>query len=451
MNVDAISHRRRRPGLGLILAGVLLNPWFVGYVASSDHSIDDPFFKMIILFVDVLLIGVGLTLLIRRRPIDRRKVLFRCTAVLLSLVFVEVLLHAVHFVMQSGRDDSHPVTRLPFIRDKAWVKGLADEILDVTRNDGFAYHSLLGWTAKEYHGTHVNVDARGLRKTWNPIFPPEKKVATIYMFGGSTTWGMWARDDQTVPSHLSRWLHEHGHEFIVYNYGNLAYTATQEWVHLILLLKQGHRPDYVLSYDGVNDVYGAYESGAAGSRLNVFGMRNKFGADDSPFQLLRVGLRGLLAEHSMIYHYISRINAILSPPSVYWEAAAGYDDGRLKTLAGEIADHYASSHELLDHLSKAYGFEYLSFWQPVAFTEDQLLEEEKKTDVRMDDPALGKLYRYVRKALKTKSLPNHHDIADALKDRAGNCYVDYCHLCEEGNAAVAERIGRIFTSKFSQQ
>ncbi len=44
-------------------------------------------------------------------------------------------------------------------------------------------------------------------------------------------------------------------------------------VRLVLLLREGHRPDYVIFYDGANDVYAAYQAGRAGAVQNTDRMR----------------------------------------------------------------------------------------------------------------------------------------------------------------------------------
>src|SRR5262249_7649743 len=71
----------------------------------------------------------------------------------------------------------------------------------------------------------------------------------VYFFGGSTMWGLGVRDDLTIPSQFAAatgiWSE---------NFAEMSYTAHQSLMLLVQLLQDGHRPDVVVFYDGVNDV-----------------------------------------------------------------------------------------------------------------------------------------------------------------------------------------------------
>ena len=47
----------------------------------------------------------------------------------------------------------------------------------------------------------------------------------------------------------------------VVNFGESGFVSTQGVIQLILELQSGNIPDLVIFYDGVNDVYAAYQSG----------------------------------------------------------------------------------------------------------------------------------------------------------------------------------------------
>jgi hypothetical protein len=64
------------------------------------------------------------------------------------------------------------------------------------------------WRRLPFEGRFINVDERGLRRTWNPAASPEDRA--VWVFGGSTVWGTGVRDDHTIPSELSRLLAEAG-------------------------------------------------------------------------------------------------------------------------------------------------------------------------------------------------------------------------------------------------
>ena len=445
------EHPYRGLGIAFVVAGILLNEWIVGYLFSSDGTVDAPVLKAVIWIADIALVLLGLLLFVRREPLDRRQVLFRCWAVALSLVVLECGLRVVDFVAERRREEPQPEhLRSPF-RDKEWSKQLLDELNDLAYvSRAFTYHQFLGWDAAEYHGQYVNVDAEGERKTWNPEFEPGAQVPSIYVFGGSTTWGMGARDNDSIPSHLSRLLHAHGHRFMVHNYGDIAYTFTQEFINLILLLKEGHRPDYVVFYDGVNDVYGAYQAGVAGTVINCFHAPEKFDERLTPVRHFWIGTGGLLDKHCLIYRYATKLAHLSEQTPVFPEVAASWNDDQLRDFTEEIADYYSTSQELLEPLSKAYGFKYVTFWQPVTFAEETLLEEER-LDIRVSDAALGKIHKHILGVLAEKKLRNFRDLSGALRGRTELYYFDYCHLTGEGNATVAAKICDVFESLFVEQ
>ena len=79
-------------------------------------------------------------------------------------------------------------------------------------------------------------------------------------------------------------------------------------------------------------------------------------------------------------------------------------DEALEILAAEVATNYANTIEFTARLAKIYDFEFAAFWQPVAFTESRLYEEERR-DERLKDVTLGKLYRSVRESIRTRCRP----------------------------------------------
>ena len=435
--------QRRRWAIACIISGLLLNQWTIGHFLSHDGSVDDPALKVAIGFLELLLIAAGVSLLLRRKPVSRRRLLFQGIVLLICVGMLEGGLRVADYVIERRHPKPQPeYLRSPY-REKPWAKELYDELDDLAYiNRSFRYHPFLGWDAKPYEGEYVNVDASGIRKTWNPDFPPDVEPQTIYVFGGSTTWGMGARDQDTLPSHLSRLLNEHGRPFVVRNYGDIAYTFTQELINLILLLKAGHRPDYVIFYDGVNDVYAAYQSGRPGSVIDCFHLPEKFNERMTPLRAFWIGVTGLLREHCMIYRYAGRLAGSSGRPADFPEVGATFSDEQLRDLAERVADDYATSHALLEPLSKAYGFDYLTFWQPVSLTEEHLLPEER-LDIRTEDKALAAVHRYILGDLRERELKNFWDVSDALRGRDTLYYLDYCHLTGQGNAAVARRMCEI--------
>src|SRR5215471_7976774 len=109
------------------------------------------------------------------------------------------------------------------------------------------FKSFIGWRRKPFNGETINVGGPyAQRRTINNGREGAKKA---YFFGGSSMWGTGANDAGTIPSQFAALTGMHSD-----NFGEAGYTAHQSLMLLIQLLQEGHRPDLVIFYDGVNEV-----------------------------------------------------------------------------------------------------------------------------------------------------------------------------------------------------
>jgi len=305
------------------------------------------------------------------------------------------------------------------------------------------------WGNKEYQGKYINLDPEGHRKTWNPEKFREEP-GKIFVLGGSTVWGYGARDDYTIPSYISKQLYESGYNFRVYNFGEFAYTFGQEIITLVLLLRDGYRPDYVITYDGVNDVYAAYQSGEPGALSNQFLIHKRLEKRElTNAGHIRAVIADLLDKYSKIYMGFKKLKQLVDPPeSHFQEVAHGYDDTKLTQLGRGIIKNYAESRDLLDSLSKTYGFQYICFWQPNLLTEETLADGETDIDVRLHDETLRRLFKYNNNYLDAQSFSHFYNISDSLRGRKKPYYFDWMHITEEGNDVVARKIVSLFEKEY---
>jgi hypothetical protein len=368
------------------------------------------------------------------KPRTKRKtVLHSVVTFLIIVVALELGLHAIDFVASRVQQNPGRIPFRGFYQDQDWGPTLARESEKPHRDQ--IYHQYLTWISKPVQGRFVNIDRDTGRKTWNPQDLPQN-AASIFFFGGSAAWGYGARDDCTIPSQLSRLLNAQKPHFRVYNYGEPAYTFTQGLWYLITRLREGARPDYVIFYDGFNDVYGAYQSGQAGALHNVAQMKEKL--ESNPRQIYWKAVQEWLQEHVYLYNKVFlKIYLHFHPEEKYREVGAKLNDQELKALAAGLVQHYAQSLMLLDHLSRAYGFKYVCFWQPALFTEAKVMPKETRIDVRLGDKKFGKLYRFTNQYLDRQVLPHVHNMADTVSTRTRPCYLDLVHMTEEGYGMVA--------------
>lgn len=372
----------------------------------------------------------------------RKNILYTLITVLIAMVAVELGLHLIDFAATRLRNGPDKIPFRGLYAGKDWAAGLARE----SDSRGQVYEQYLTWTSRPQKGRFVNLDPQTGRQTWNPpdLKPPEIKV---FVFGGSAAWGYGARDDETLPSQLSRLINAKAPRYRVYNFGEPGYTFTQGVFSLITKLREGARPDYVIFYDGFNDVYGAYQSGKAGTLHNLDQLREKL--EKKPSQIYRQAVKSWLQENVFLY---SKVVAQFSPQAGkrFREKGAAFGDQELQALAAGLVQYYAQSLALLDHLAQTYGFKYACFWQPALFTETRLLPQEVRADVRLEDQNFARLYQFANQYLAEHPLPNHfHNLTDVLQGRTQPGYLDLVHLTEEGYGVVAKRLEKILRKDFA--
>jgi lysophospholipase L1-like esterase len=374
-----------------------------------------------------------------------KQIVYSVITFLIVVLALELGLHGIDFVARRVKQNPDQVPFRGLYQGQPWAATLARESDKPHRDQ--VYHQFLTWISKPVQGQFVNLDRDTGRKTWNPPDLPSE-ASTVFLFGGSAAWGYGARDNYTMPSRLSRLLNDPNPRFRVFNYAEPAYTFTQGVLYLITKLREGLRPDYVIFYDGFNDVYGAYQSGRAGTLHNVAQIKEKL--ESQPRQLYWQAVKDWFKENVYLYSkVVNKIYQHYHPEERYREAGAKLSDQELKALAAGTVQYYARSLDLLNHLSQAYGFRYACFWQPALYTEARVLPQETRIDVRLGDKKFAQLYRYTNQDLARQQLPHFYNLSTAVSQRTQPCYIDLVHMTEEGYGLVADRMEKILRKDFA--
>jgi lysophospholipase L1-like esterase len=296
----------------------------------------------------------------------------------------------------------------------------------------FRHKPTAGWT--------INVDPSGRRVTWNPgelasVVRPTP--VRIWVLGGSTVWGMGARDEFTIPSLLSKMLNERGHLVDVSNLGEVGYVSTQELLALELALRGGERPDVVVFLDGVNDVLATMQNGVAGWPQNEANRREEFEDHRHGGRLLVTALRQLV-EGSAMMRLARAVGARLGSAGLGSATQQPWmvDETARLRLARETIDLYARNAELAAVLGKAYGFRTRHYWQPTVFTKPRrhAVESERAEQYAVLGPWLAEVKRRLETRREIVDLGGLFDAESRL------IFWDFCHTTEEGNRAIAQAI-----------
>lgn len=322
-------------------------------------------------------------------------------------------------------------------RGAPWSVPYFDEWNRAVRLDWKPY---VGWWQRPYRGDWVKIDERGLRPTPGE-YAADPDAVRILCFGGSTMMGMGARDDATIPAILARRLSELGHRVALTNLGQLGHNSTQEAISLTQLLKEGLRPDIAVFYDGVNEMMCAEQTGTADGVFHQASRR-------AEFNLLHPDRRRDLIAAALITLFprtVRRLRGLTGWPLLGPLPRARIDLAALdlEALAEDVVRVYAANLRLVRLLAEAYRFRPLFFWQPVITTKRAKTADEAffETEFTADVAARRRLYDAINAARRTQpdlvAAPEAIDLSRLFDEWNEPVYIDFYHLSEAGNAAVA--------------
>ena len=304
------------------------------------------------------------------------------------------------------------------------------------------YVPFLLWGEVPWHSEHINVDESvmgNFRRTANPLNPScnQARRKVIWMFGGSTLFGLGVPDTETIPSNLSRELNSTGSVcLVILNAGAEGYVTNQELILLVEALKTGKRPDMVIFYDGVNDALAAASPGNPIPHLAFEATKARIeGSLAGKFDFLRnsnsLGLTRAIAAR------FRRNDSSDSPPA------------ELVARASAALDNYEANMRVVRSLGQAYNFKVFCFWQPSLASGGKPLapfEEQLQRNILSSSEARSfKILRAVNEEAARRSLRDGDfvflgQIFDAVKEPL---YIDYhMHLGPRGNQIVAQAIAK---------
>lgn len=321
---------------------------------------------------------------------------------------------------------------LDALRGTPWIEEYFEELFRSTRLE---WRSYVYWRRRPFAGRYVNVDENGFRRTWQDPRQPGGRPTRIFAFGGSTLWGMGARDEFTIPSLLAKGLAERAPDarIEVTNFAELGYVSTQEVMSLEIALRRGDVPDLVIFYDGVNDVFSSFQNGVAGSPQNETRMRSRY--EDSRLAALLDVVEGSAALAPLVKRVQDR---------AWFAAYERRTRDERDALARDTVEIYESNLAIVDALGRRYGFRSLFYWQPVVFSKQRPTDDERGAVEGLDlwREFFQATYAVARSDDDLVRNPSFHDIQDVFGDSREPYYFDCCHTNERANEVVARRMLR---------
>jgi lysophospholipase L1-like esterase len=348
---------------------------------------------------------------------------------ILLLIFIE-LAFSVYYNTASAVDPRAEADCYP---KEEWVQDLYREF---SASGHESWHPYVYWRRKPFSGKYINIGEDGLRKS---LYSIQDSVSTapavrLFFMGGSTLWGTGVRDEYTIPSLTGEMLSQKGFYPEVFNFGESGYVNTQELVALMVELQKGNIPDIVVFYDGVNDVFSAFQQNEAGIPQNEYNRQAEFNAFRGKKNLVRSLFRAA-PSFSTVRFISEKVNRKKDFSSTYSPAES-------ESLSSAVASHYWSNLRMTESLAKEYGFKTVYYLQPAIFHKNHLTPYElmQFEEMKYLKPFIGQAYRKTSDAEGKPAGIDFQNISDIFMDIQAPLFIDWCHIGESGNLIIAERI-----------
>ena len=329
-------------------------------------------------------------------------------------------------------DEDLPRAHTSYYASVAWAKQYWREF---SLSRPVLYHDYVIWRRSSFSGQFININRDGIRLT--PGAECSANSYKVFAFGGSTMWGTGSPDWATIPAYLQADLNalKHG-PVCVMNFGESAYVSMQGMIALEEQLQLGNVPDLVIFYDGVNDVYAAYQSGRpTHQNFNDIAAKLHNGRSSSSSFVAWI-------ESSNLFQLYKRLVTELRkepPKELVTYKTMGVDTA---TLSDAVVQKYLRNYQIVDALARKYGFKFAFFWQPVISIGDKPLTSEEQDMKKQMDPALIELYEAVYRRVQrvANEYENLYYIAEMFNSLDSGIWIDYAHVTPVGNRLIAEKI-----------
>ena len=251
----------------------------------------------------------------------------------------------------------------------------------------------------------------GHRKSWTPPACSCRRLK-VWVYGGSTTYGLDQRDEHTIPSELARTAYAHGLTIDVSNRGMPGDVHWLEAEQFAWDLTQEPPPDLVVFYDGVNDA------------------ANTYGYTD-------IGVADVKAPENFTMVDVWRSTGRSKGPVPKGPPGSeyiGYSTNKDHTMAQIAMRKYNQARRLSSTTARMHHVAMRYVWQPDRFTRPLVLSEPHFDTVRENSTRLQE------QAVDDLIPKDVIDLTGALDGTRDPIYTDDVHHNEEGARLIAEAL-----------
>lgn len=330
-----------------------------------------------------------------------RRQLHRWTTGVVGLVLVAAPIGAAFGIRARSSDQPNDVRQA--LEQPAWFGDLE------AANDGalsriwFSQYAGNEWA--DTRSTNLNI-TDGRRHTWRATSCVAAPIR-VWFFGGSTGFGVYQRDDHTLPSALAKAGAEEGWNLVVENFSMVGDVAWLQNRRLERALASQRPPDVIVYYDGWNDLRAVVDMDFTGRGTAI----------------------DFVGPMDRIQHRVLSDLGGMSPGG--WRVVRVPEPRRTLTDPQAVAlaaRSYAAADRTARLLSGDAGVPFVHLYQPSLLTRDRPIDGEPAVD-----PPARRLVDGFRTALPNQVI----DLGDALEGSEAPVYYDEAHTLEWANPTIA--------------
>jgi hypothetical protein len=315
---------------------------------------------------------------------------------------------------------------------------------------GFDYQELGVYAEPIFDGDYINIelDSMGFpnRKVVQTENPKNLPVKEIFLFGGSTTMGMHVADKDTYASYLAKHLNladSNSFNYVVFNYGRIGHTPTQEVMLFYDLLRMGRIPDLAIFMDGLNK--------GSGQDLSAFSSSFAQLVLDNRTNTIPWGrVKNLLSEKIPLYRLAKSISKQISNEQEELETPDLLGINQTSDTTNYTLNRFLENYAFLDFLEERFEVPILVFSQPDVSTHYNLdlLRQGKERLEPARERLISKFYEPLWSNYPKMIRLDHLFEKFGYNRRA---IIDDCHYSPSFNEFLAVEISLTVANKIVSQ
>ena len=298
----------------------------------------------------------------------------------------------------------------------------------------FHYETPIVYKADIFNGETINIEGEyNIRRTKGKK-DLKNNSEQAYFFGGSVMWGYGSNDKNTIPSHFQNFS-----DIKSYNFGESAWTSDQSLMYLIRLLKDGHKPDYVIFYHGVNDYDKCRDTGNHSGILIENKLKIKFK------EALRTHAKTTFKIFFSIPIELIRKMKNIDPENKEVDLQEYFNRTKCidPELQKKIAHNLTQNWEIANDLVAKYGGKFYAFLEPHAYFRNTSLDQisDILSYKEVEFKSFNNTYKNIEKEMEDKDyFFNFKDIFNTMNEPV---FIDKVHVSPNGNKFSAQKISTI--------